>query len=85
MPLTKIAFAPGIDKQDTFTKDEYLQMSGRAGRRGKDTQGNIIFFGELNYLDLMMSDLPNIECNKKPIYSNYKALPSKYMRGNRVV
>ena len=83
LPVKTTCFL-GIDKQDTFTKDEYLQMSGRAGRRGKDTQGNIIFFGELNYLDLMMSDLPNIEGNKKPIYSNYKALPSKYMRGNRV-
>ena len=33
----------------TFTQEEYLQMSGRAGRRGKDTQGNIIFYGDCQY------------------------------------
>ena len=64
---------------NTFTDDEYLQMSGRAGRRGKDTQGNIVFFGDINYLQLMKMNEPNIIGNKKPIYENYKvALPSKY-------
>ena len=40
---------------NSFTQDEYLQMSGRAGRRGKDTQGNIVFFGDIDYLNLMKS------------------------------
>ena len=63
---------------NTFTQDEYLQMSGRAGRRGKDTQGNIIFFGDVDYLKLMKSGHPNIVGSNKPIYDNYKALPAKF-------
>ena len=81
LPVKTTCFL-GLKDSNHFTKDEYLQMAGRAGRRGKDTQGNIIFFGDLDYLSLIRSEQPNIEGTTKPIYDNYRALPPKYFNSN---
>lgn len=83
LPVKTTCFL-GLKNSNDFNKDEYLQMSGRAGRRGKDTQGNVIFFGELDYLKLMKSNHPNINGSMRPIYDNYKALPSKMLKNNCV-
>jgi replicative superfamily II helicase len=39
-------------------------MSGRAGRRGLDNQGNIIFHNVSNYKELMQGHLPELELIK---------------------
>ena len=47
-----------------YTTGDYLQMSGRAGRRGLDNQGNIIFHNVSNYKELMQGHLPELELIK---------------------
>lgn len=72
LPIRSVCFT-GY-KNPKFTKEDYLQMSGRAGRRGKDTQGNIIFHNIKNYKELMMGELPELKFQEKEINSSYKSL-----------
>ena len=51
-------------------------MSGRAGRRGLDTKGNIIFYGDIDYLSLMKGELPKMKGNLRSIYDTYQVHPS---------
>lgn len=72
LPIRSVCFS-GY-KNPNFTKEDYLQMSGRAGRRGKDTQGNIIFHNITNYKELMMGELPEIKFQEKKLNSSYNSL-----------
>ena len=58
-------------QQTKFTKEDYLQMSGRAGRRGYDNRGNILFHNLKNYKKLMRGELPKLEIKNTKLLPNY--------------
>ena len=72
LPIRSVALS-GY-KNPYYTTSDYLQMSGRAGRRGHDTQGNIIFHKTNNYLDLMKNTLPKITGSEVKLGDSYSLL-----------
>jgi superfamily II RNA helicase len=61
----------GYNDSTYFSNDDFLQMSGRAGRRGLDVKGNTIFYN-VDYKTILNSENPSIRGNQKCIKNRYK-------------
>jgi len=72
LPIRSVALS-GY-KNPNYTVSDYLQMSGRAGRRGLDNQGNIIFHNVPNYRDLMKGKSPHLQLSEKKVTHSYNIL-----------
>ena len=72
LPIRTVALS-GYENPE-YTTSDYLQMSGRAGRRGHDNQGNIIFHNVPNSIQLMKGSLPKLIGSSKPMYQSHAIL-----------
>ena len=63
MPFRSSCILKNIEDKNILNPTTYQQMAGRAGRRGLDTQGNVISIGYSfsDVKDLMVSKIPEIE------------------------
>jgi len=71
MPFRTTVILRDIYTEDTLDSMMYHQMAGRAGRRGLDKEGNVIFSGYSwdRIKDLSVSSLPKIEGMDTMVYS----------------
>ena len=72
LPIRSVALSGYLHPK--YSTSDYLQMSGRAGRRGHDNQGNIIFHGIQNYNELMKGEFPYLKGSDKKIYDSYSVI-----------
>jgi len=71
LPIRTTCLVGTNDK--SFSNSDYLQMSGRAGRRGHDNQGNILFYN-IDFKNIMKGQIPVITGSCNTIYDKYLLL-----------
>lgn len=79
MPCKTVVFA-GDYKLSVV---DYKQMAGRAGRRGFDLMGNVVFFGmnKIKARSLIMSEVSNMRVNSE-LMCNTTLIGNDYMRNS---